>query len=169
MPLGFKNATSGSIAAAVNAIKAATQPQTFLGVNRDGVASSVTTRGNPHCHVILRGGSDRPNYDAGSVAGAMAQLEKSGLSTAVMIDASHDNSKKDYRRQPDVFHEVIQQRIAGNQRIVAGMIESNLEAGSQPLSGSLAQLRYGQSITDKCMDWKTTETLILETYEQLAR
>lgn len=167
MPLGFKNATSGSISAAINAIKAATQPQTFLGVNREGVASCVTTRGNPHCHIILRGGSDGPNYDAGSVAAAMAHLEKNGLPKAIMVDASHDNSKKDHRLQPGVFREVIDQRVAGNEWLVAGMLESNLEAGNQSLKGSLAGLRYGQSITDKCMDWDTTVEVIREAHAKL--
>ncbi len=167
MPLGFKNATSGSLAAAVNAIKAATQPQTFLGVNRGGVASSVTTRGNPHCHIILRGGSEGPNYDADSVAAAVAQLEKNGLSTAVMIDASHDNSKKDHRLQPEVFQKVIDQRVGGNQWVVAGMLESNLEAGNQSLKHPLSDLRYGQSITDKCIDWDTTVQVVQEAYDKL--
>lgn len=167
MPLGFKNATSGSLGAAVNAIKAATQPQTFLGVNRDGVASSVTTRGNPHCHIILRGGSEGPNYDAGSVAGAISQLEASGLSKAVMVDASHDNSKKDHRLQPEVFRAVIEQRAGGNQWLVAGMLESNLKAGNQPLKQPLSSLEYGQSITDKCIDWETTVELVREAYDQL--
>ena len=154
MPLGFKNATSGSIAAAVNAIKAATQPQTFLGVNRDGVASSVTTHGNPHCHIILRGGSEGPNYDSGSVAAAMARLAASEVSDAVMVDASHANSNKDHQLQPEVFADVIAQRAAGNKRLVAGMLESNLVAGAQSLNGPLETLTYGQSITDKCIDWR---------------
>ena len=167
MPLGFKNATSGSLAAAVNAIKAATQPQTFLGVDREGVASSVSTRGNPHCHIILRGGSNGPNYDAESVSTALTQLEKNKLSQAIMIDASHDNSKKDHRLQPEVFRQVIEQRVAGNEWIVAGMLESNLEAGNQSLVHPLSDLRYGQSITDKCIDWDTTVTVVKEAYDQL--
>ena len=168
MPLGFKNATSGSIAAAVNAINAATQPQTFLGVNRDGVASSVTTHGNPHCHIILRGGSEGPNYDSGSVAAAIARLEESGVSKAIMVDASHANSNKDHRLQPEVFENVIDQRVKGNGWIVAGMLESNLEAGAQSLSGPLETLTYGKSITDKCIDWETTERVVKAAYEKLS-
>ncbi len=167
MPLGFKNATSGSLSAAVNAIKAATQPQTFLGVNRDGIASSVTTKGNPHCHIILRGGSDGPNYDPGSVAAASARLAEAKLPGAIMIDASHANSNKDHRQQPEVFRKVIAQRANGNEAIVAGMIESNLEEGNQPLNGPLGSLTYGQSITDKCIDWETTVTLVREAHETL--
>ena len=168
MPLGFKNATSGSIGAAINAIRAATQPQTFLGVNREGVASSVTTRGNPHCHIILRGGSKGPNYDAGSVAEALARLKENQLSQAIMIDASHDNSNKDHERQPAVFRDVIAQRAGGNQQIVAGMVESNLIGGNQPLNGPLSNLTYGQSITDKCLDWDSTVALVKEAYDKLA-
>ncbi len=168
MPLGFKNATSGSIAAAVNAIKAANQPQTFLGVNRDGVASSVTTHGNPHCHIILRGGSEGPNYDSGAVAAAMARLDASGVSKAVMVDASHANSNKDHQLQPEVFEDIIAQRAKGNEMLVAAMLESNLEAGAQSLSGPLETLTYGQSITDKCIDWETTERIVEDAYEKLA-
>jgi 3-deoxy-7-phosphoheptulonate synthase len=167
MPLGFKNATSGSVGAAVDAIGAATQPQTFLGVNREGVASCVTTHGNPHCHIILRGGSEGPNYDEGSVAATIERLEKAGQSQAIMIDASHANSNKDHRLQPEVFRNVIDQRVAGNEKIVAGMIESNLEAGNQSLSGPLSDLTYGQSVTDKCLDWDTTVTMVKEAYDKL--
>ena len=168
MPLGFKNATSGSLAAAVNAIKAATQSQTFLGVSPNGTASSVTTRGNPNCHIILRGGEKGPNYGAEHVAQAKAILQKAGLLPAIMIDASHDNAAKDHNRQPAVVHDLVQQILAGEHSIIGAMIESNIEEGNQPYPQPIKDLRYGCSITDKCIDWATTEALLLETYAALA-
>ncbi len=168
MPLGFKNTTTGSITAAVNAIEAATQPQTFLGVNQDGVASAVTTKGNPFCHIILRGGDEGPNYDAANVADVLSQLEKAKVCPSIMIDASHANSNKDHLQQPAVFREIIQQRMTGNARIVAAMLEGNLKAGNQKLAQPISELAYGQSITDKCMDWATTEALIREAHANLS-
>ena len=165
MPLGFKNSTNGSITPAVNAIEAATQPQTFLGVSQEGVASAVTTKGNPFCHIILRGGDDGPNYDAKSVQSVLDQLQKAKVCPSIMIDASHANSNKDHEQQPQAFHDIICQRVAGNKHIVAAMLESNLEAGNQKLSDNLT---YGQSITDKCMDWATTEALIREAHANLS-
>ena len=167
MPLGFKNATNGSVAPAFNAIKAAMQPQTFLGVSPQGIASAVTTRGNPHCHIILRGGETGPNYDEHSVRDTGDLLEKAGLRRAIMIDASHDNSKKNHENQPGVFRDVIAQRAAGNTDIIGGMVESNLIAGAQKLVDSSEGLVRGQSITDECIDWDTTERLILESAETL--
>ncbi len=168
MPLGFKNATNGAVAPAINAIQAAAQPQTFLGVNREGIASAVSTKGNPHCHLILRGGSDGPNYDADHVSDVLKNLEAAEVSKALMIDASHANSNKDYKRQVPVFQEIIAQRVAGNRSIVSAMLESNLVAGNQKLSGGLRSLTYGQSITDQCIDWETTETIVTEAFEKLA-
>jgi 3-deoxy-7-phosphoheptulonate synthase len=167
MPLGFKNATNGSIEPAINAIKAATQPQTFLGVSPQGIASAVTTSGNPHCHIILRGGEHGPNYDTASIQSVGEQLEKANLRRAIMVDASHDNSAKSHENQPGVFRDVIAQRAAGNTDIIGGMIESNLLAGAQKLTGTKSDLAFGQSITDKCIDWETTERLILDSAEPL--
>ena len=116
MPLGFKNATNGSIVPAINAIGAATSPQTFLGISGEGVASAVTTNGNPHCHIILRGGEDGPNFSAEHVKAAADGLEAKGLRRAIMIDASHDNSHKNHEEQPGVFEEIVAQRAAGNTR-----------------------------------------------------
>ncbi len=167
MPLGFKNDTHGDISPAVNAIKAATHPQTFLGVDADGRASAVTTRGNPDCHIILRGGTS-PNYSPADVARAQAALATSGLPTPVMVDASHANCGKDHRRMPDVYREILAQRLAGNTQLIGAMLESNLVAGAQPFPRPLDQLVYGQSITDACIDWDTTEALIRETHALLA-
>ncbi len=162
MPLGFKNGTLGNLEPAINAIKAATQPQTFLGVGMDGRASAVTTTGNPHCHIILRGGDGGPNYDAESVASARAMLEKHQLKPAIMVDASHGNCAKDHDRMPDVFREIVRQRNAGDTSIIGAMLESNLVAGAQQFPHPTGQLVYGQSITDACIDWETTVGLLTE-------
>lgn len=167
MPLGFKNTTTGDLVAAVNAIKAATQPQTFLGVSEQGVASAVTTSGNPDCHIILRGGDNGPNYGADDVAETTALLEKHGLQPSVMIDASHANCGKQQEKMPAVFREIVRQRAAGNQQVIGAMLESNLVAGNQKFPRPIEELTYGQSITDQCIDWETTEILVRNSAEQL--
>ena len=167
MPLGFKNTISGDLAAAINAVKAASREQTFLGVSEQGVASAVTTTGNPHCHVILRGGSDGPNYDADSIATTRTALEGAGLPPAIVVDASHANCGKDDKRMAGVFREIVAQRTAGDTSIIGAMLESNLVAGNQPFPQPLDQLTRGLSITDKCIDWETTEALLQETADQL--
>lgn len=162
MPVGFKNATSGAVLPAINAIKAAMQPQTFLGINEDGRASVVVTTGNPSCHVILRGGDEGPNFDADAVAKTLGSVEKNGLTKTVMIDASHANCSKDYRKMPGVFREIVRQRKEGTRGIIGAMLESNLVAGAQAMPESADALVYGQSITDPCIDWATTEELVRE-------
>lgn len=162
MPLGFKNATSGSLKAATDAIKAASFPQTFLGVSSQGIASAVTTKGNPDCHLILRGGEGGPNADPESIAEACSLLAQNGLPESVMVDASHANCGKDDEKMPQAFREIISQRVAGNRALTGAMLESHLVAGNQPFPQPLDQLTRGQSITDKCIDWATTETLIRE-------
>lgn len=161
MPLGFKNGTLGNLEPAINAIKAATAPQTFLGVGMDGRASAVTTTGNPDCHIILRGGEGGPNYDAQCVAATREMLVKHDLRPAIMIDASHGNCGKDDKLMPAVLEEIVRQRAAGDSSIIGAMLESNLVAGAQKFPQPLDQLRYGQSITDACIDWETTEKLLL--------
>lgn len=157
MPIGIKNATDGDVSAAVHAVAAASAPHVFPGVNDDGLAALLTTSGNPDCHVILRGGSGGPNYDAGSVSAALSTLDASGLPERLLVDCSHGNSGKDHVRQAAVVDDITG-RIAAGERGVAGlMMESFLEAGNQKLVlGSAGDLVYGQSITDKCMDWDTT-------------
>jgi 3-deoxy-7-phosphoheptulonate synthase len=161
-PVGFKNTTSGAIAPAINAIKAAMQPQTFLGINEDGRASVVTTTGNPAAHVILRGGEEGPNHSAAYVGKALDALAKNGLAPCLMIDASHANCSKDFRRMPLVFREIVQQRRGGTRGIVGAMLESNIVAGAQAMPETADALVYGQSITDPCIDWETTVELIHE-------
>lgn len=160
MPVGFKNATSGSLKAATNAIKAATQPQTFLGVSEQGIASAVTTRGNPHCHLILRGGHDGPNYDESSISHCCKILREADLPETVMVDASHANCGKRQENMPAVFENIIAQRVTGRKAITGAMLESHLLAGNQPFPQPLDQLTPGQSITDQCIDWPTTERLV---------
>jgi len=162
MPIGFKNGTDGSIQTAINAIRAAAQPHTFLGINLEGAASAIVTRGNPDCHIILRGGSSGPNYSPAHVAQAEQLLGKVALPKAILVDCSHDNSAKQPERQPEVMRAVLAQIAAGNTSIMGAMIESNLFAGSQPFPQPIAQLRYGVSITDGCIDWATTEALVRE-------
>ncbi len=167
MPLGFKNGTNGAILPAVNAIKAATQPQTFLGVGYDGLAAAVTTRGNPDCHVILRGGDEGPNYAEPHVHNAVELLEENGLQPAIMIDASHGNCGKDHQEQPRVFTELLAQRMDGNGHIIGAMLESNLKAGNQKFPQPVDDLVKGVSITDKCIDWETTARLLHEAHKKL--
>lgn len=168
MPLGFKNGTDGSIPTAINAIKAAAQPHTFLGINLDGSASAIVTRGNPDCHVVLRGGTSGPNYLPAHIAQAEQLLTKAGLTKSILVDCSHDNSAKQPERQPEVMREILAQIKAGNTSIMGAMVESNLEAGSQPFPQPKDKLRYGVSITDACIDWKTTESLVREIHSALA-
>ena len=168
MPLGFKNGTDGSIQTAINAIRAAAQPHTFLGINLDGAASAVVTRGNPNCHVVLRGGGSGPNYSPAHVAQTEQLLAKAGLPKSILVDCSHDNSAKQPERQPEVMRAILGQIAAGNASIMGGMLESNLEAGTQPFPQPREKLRYGVSITDGCIDWPATEALVREVHAALA-
>lgn len=172
MPLGFKNSTNGNIQAAVNAISAASHPQTFLGIDQKGRASAVTTGGNPNCHLILRGGSHGPNYDAASIAAARDQLQEAGLRPAIMIDCSHANSGKDAAKQPKIFNTVLHHITAigsdVRQNIIGLMLESNLKAGNQKFPQPKEALAYGVSITDACIDWDATEILIRTAHAALS-
>ena len=167
MPLGFKNGTDGGLTVAINAIKAASQPQTFLGVDNQGQANALTTSGNPACHIVLRGGNKGPNFSVEDVASAREKLESSGLKPAIMTDCSHANSDKDPAKQPDVFREVVRQSVT-DFSIIGAMIESNLQAGNQPFPQPVKDLQYGVSITDGCIDWATTEEIIKEAHAALA-
>ena len=167
MPLGFKNGTDGGLGVAINAIKAASQPQTFLGVDNEGRANALTTNGNPSCHIVLRGGSKGPNYGADDVAEAREQLESAGLIPAIMTDCSHANSSKDPAKQPAVFEEIVHQSLSDKSAIGA-MVESNLHHGNQSFPPPVEDLKYGVSITDGCIDWPTTEAMILKGHADLA-
>jgi 3-deoxy-7-phosphoheptulonate synthase len=163
MPVGFKNTTAGAVVPAINGIKAAMQPQTFLGIDDQGRASVVATEGNPDCHVILRGGDDGANHGTKSVATTLAALQKHGLPRVVMIDASHANCGKKSADMPATYREIVAQRVAGERGIIGAMLESNLAGGAQGLGEDKTSLIYGQSITDQCVDWATTEELVRET------
>jgi 3-deoxy-7-phosphoheptulonate synthase len=164
MPIGFKNGTDGGVQIAIDAVRAAAHPHRFLGVTEQGLAAIVATRGNQDCHVILRGGEGGPNYDAMSVQKAAAALKTAGVAPRLMIDASHGNSSKDYRKQSAVVHDVAAQVSEGDRAIVGMMMESFLVDGRQDL-GDASALRYGQSITDACMGWDMTVPVLAELAE----
>ena len=161
MPVGFKNGTDGGVQIAIDALRAAAHPHRFLGVTEQGLAGIVSTRGNPDCHVILRGGSSGPNYDAMSVQKTLAALRDAGLPPRLMIDASHGNSEKDYTRQALVVRDVAAQLAQGETGLIGMMMESFLVEGRQDLRDP-ARLTYGQSITDACMGWDTTVSVLHE-------
>jgi 3-deoxy-7-phosphoheptulonate synthase len=161
MPVGFKNGTGGGVQMAVDALRAAAYPHHFLSVTEQGVAGIVATGGNPDCHVILRGGRGGPNYDAEHVASTLAALEKAKQPRRVMIDTSHDNSGKDFRRQPEVARAIAAQVAAGEAGIVGLLMESFLVEGRQDLVPGETGT-YGQSVTDGCMGWETTEPVLRE-------
>src|SRR5271165_3074325 len=160
-PVGFKNATSGDVQIAIEAVLSAAQPHTFLGHTKHGQSAIFATNGNPDCHVILRGGRKTVNYTAEAVADTCERLQKAGLKPNVMIDFSHANSSKDHTRQAAVCHDVAEQVAAGERRIIGVMIESNLIAGAQKLVAG-QPLVYGQSITDACIGWNETSGMLDE-------
>ncbi|MCB1232087.1 MAG: 3-deoxy-7-phosphoheptulonate synthase [Verrucomicrobiae bacterium] len=160
MPVGLKNATNGALQPVINALQAASHPQTFFGISAEGVASLVSTTGNPSAHTVLRGGDNGPNFDAASVTEARERLEAAGMTPAIMIDASHANCDKDYEKMPGVFDSIVDQRVAGEKAIIGAMLESNLVAGNQKIDPDLSKLTHGQSITDPCIDWETTERIL---------
>ncbi len=158
--VGFKNGTDGGLTVAINALQSVAQPHSFLGINSDGQVAVIRTRGNPYAHIVLRGGSERPNYDSVNVAVCEGELEKAGIRPNIMIDCSHANSNKDPQLQPLVMENVTGQILEGNRSIMGIMVESNLEAGNQKIPPNLADLKYGVSVTDGCIDWATTERSI---------
>ena len=166
MPIGLKNSTDGTLNAALNALKAATSPQSFLGIDENGHTSVVNTLGNPWVHLVLRGGI-RPNYDKASVEMAISELKKMGQPENIMIDCSHNNSMKKHSWQKHVWRDVIQQRVEGNIAIMGLMLESHINEGNQKLTGHLEDLEYGVSVTDECISWETTEELVFESHDIL--
>jgi 3-deoxy-7-phosphoheptulonate synthase len=165
-PIGFKNGTDGNLQIAIDAMKAALHPHSFLGVNRDGLTSIVQTNGNPDVHMVLRGGK-KPNYSPADVANTEQMLIKAGLTPTMMVDCSHGNSEKKYDRQPEVMKSVVDQIVAGNRSISGVMIESYLKEGNQPMPSDLSTLTYGVSITDSCIGWETTEQTLREAHKRL--
>jgi 3-deoxy-7-phosphoheptulonate synthase len=164
-PIGFKNGTYGNLNIAVDAIGAACRPHHFLSVTKEGRTAIFATKGNEDCHIILRGGQE-PNFDADSIASAVAALEKAKLPPYLMVDFSHANSYKDYRRQPEVAANIAEQIASGNKAIMGVMIESHLVEGNQKADGKKREeLVYGQSITDACINWDSTAQVL----EQLSQ
>ena len=157
-PVGFKNSTDGGFKIAIDAVNAASSPHVFMSLTKEGHSAIFSTKGNQDCHIILRGGK-QPNYDAKNVQHAAEQLEKYGLKSKMMIDCSHANSMKDYRRQVDVCNNIASQVSSGDNRIMGVMLESHLVEGRQDVIKG-QKLTYGQSVTDACISWETTETCL---------
>ena len=160
--VGFKNGTDGSLDVAINALKSVQHPHRFLGLNSEGVVSVFETKGNPYGHVVLRGGSNGPNYDSVNIAMCESALEAAGLPANIMVDCSHANSSKDHNVQPLVARDAANQVVKGNKSIAGLMLESHLHAGRQNIPEDLAELAYGVSVTDACIDWETTEMTLRE-------
>lgn len=167
MPVGFKNATDGSLQVALDAMSSARTPHNFLGIDQDGATSVVRTMGNMSGHVVLRGGRKMTNYDATSIDTALSELKKANLPDVVMVDCSHANSAKQHRMQEEVWNDVIAQRVGGNLGIAGLMVESYLDEGNQKFPQPLDQLKRGVSITDACINWETTERLLRSGHELL--
>lgn len=169
MPVGFKNGTDGEIQTAVDAVMAARYSHTFLGMDYEGNACVVQTRGNNHGHLVLRGGRSGPNYTAEHIEKASQLLAAAGLPQRLVVDCSHGNSNKDHNRQAIVLRDLLGQRMAGDNRIAGVMLESNLHPGAQKLTDNPANLERGVSITDACIGWDETEALVTEAYEAAER
>jgi 3-deoxy-7-phosphoheptulonate synthase len=167
--VGFKNGTDGSLAVAINALKSVIHPHNFLGIDPDGRVSTVSTAGNRYGHIVLRGGNGKPNYDSVNMAICEQELQQAGVCPYIMVDCSHENSNKNPALQPLVAENVTNQILEGNEAIIGLMIESNINAGNQPIPENLADLKYGVSVTDACIDWETTESTILYMHAALGR
>lgn len=168
MPVGFKNNTDGNIQVALDAIQAARTPHHFLGMNQVSQVSIFQTKGNAYSHIILRGGGGQSNFDAATVTWVEKKQKELELPQTIVIDCSHGNSHKKHYLQAAVFNNVLQQILDGNRSIVGMMLESNLHEGNQKITSNLSQLKYGVSVTDKCIDWQTTESIILSAYKSLS-
>lgn len=167
MPVGFKNGTDGNIQVALDAIQSSRMSHHFLGINEMGETSIFKTRGNLYGHIILRGGGGHPNFDAATVTKVEEKLKNLNLPQKIVIDCSHGNSNKNHKSQALVLENIIQQIVEGNQSIVGMMLESNLHEGNQRIPNNLEELKYGISVTDKCLGWEETEKIVLAAYEKL--
>ena len=166
-PVGFKNGTDGSLATSINALESVRHPHHFLGITQQGQSAVFRTRGNQHAHVVLRGGGGRVNYDAVSIALAERQLSQANLPANIVVDCSHGNSNKDPSIQPLVAENCVAQILDGNRSIVGLMLESHLKPGNQPIPKDLSTLEFGVSITDPCIGWDSTETLLRKLHRLL--
>ena len=169
MPVGLKNGTDGSLQIAIDAMGATRHAHSFLGIDQDGATAIVRTAGNPHAHVVLRGGRAKTNYDAESIRAAEAQLVAGKLPAVLMVDCSHANSEKKFAKQEDVWRSVIQQRAEGTKSLIGMMVESHLNEGSQPILKNTTDMKYGVSITDSCIGWETTGRMLRWGYEALGK
>jgi len=167
MPVGFKNGTDGDLQIAIDAMEAARHPHSFVGIDEEGHTAIVQTNGNPLGHLILRGGRTGSNYSAADLKQASERLVAAGLSPRLLVDCSHANSNKDFKKQSIAWRDVVGQRVAGNEEIIGLMLESNLVEGKQKLDNNASQLAHGVSITDGCIGWEETASLILEAYDAL--
>ena len=161
MPVGFKNSTGGRLNVAIDAIRSAMHPHSFLGIDQEGHSSVITTKGNPFGHLVLRGG-EQPNYDPESIALAESWIAKGGLEQSLLVDCSHANSGKKHEQQLKVWENILKQKTDGNKSIAGVMIESNICGGNQPFPEDPDKLRYGVSITDECLSWEETERMLRE-------
>jgi 3-deoxy-7-phosphoheptulonate synthase len=166
-PVGFKNGTDGNLQIAIDAMKSALHSHSFLGINKEGKTSIIQTTGNPDVHMVLRGGTKKPNFMPEDIHKAVDMMVKAQLHPTIMVDCSHGNSEKDHERQPMVLRQIMEQIASGQGNISGVMIESNLDAGNQPIPKDLAQLKYGVSITDKCIDWQTTEEMLRHAHDRM--
>lgn len=169
MPVGLKNGTDGSLQVAIDAMGATAHAHSFLGMNEDGLTSIVRTSGNPHAHVVLRGGRALTNYDPASIKAAEGKLMAEKLPPVLMVDCSHANSEKKFAKQEEVWRSVIEQRVGGTKSLIGLMVESHLNEGNQPIPQNKCDLKYGVSITDSCVGWETTERMLRWGHEQLKK
>ena len=165
--VGFKNGTDGSLTVAMNALQSVSSSHHFLGINNEGQVAVIRTKGNPYGHVVLRGGGGKPNYDSVNIALCEQDLRKGNMAENIMVDCSHENSNKNHELQPLVLENITNQIIDGNRSITGLMIESNIGAGNQKINEDRSKMAYGVSITDKCIDWETTEQCLLTMHEKL--
>ena len=168
MPVGFKNATNGDLKVAYDAIQTSHNPHVFIGINQEGNTCTIQSMGNPDCHIVLRGGTTGPNYSTDDINKTISGLEKRHLNTALLVDCSHGNSNKDYKRQPEVVKSVTEQRNNGYKEIIGIMIESNINEGNQRFPQPKDDLKYGVSITDSCISWETTVKTLETLYQSLS-
>jgi 3-deoxy-7-phosphoheptulonate synthase len=166
-PVGFKNGTDGGLTVAINALQSVSKPHRFLGIDKQGQAAIIHTRGNEYGHVVLRGGNGKPNYDSVSVALCEQELEKAKIIPNIMVDCSHANSNKNHELQTLVMENVANQIVEGNKSIIGLMVESNIGPGNQSIPEDLSQLKYGVSVTDACIDWESTEKALRKMRETI--
>lgn len=166
-PIGFKNNTDGNLSVAINAIESSKAPHAFLGVNDNGECCIIKTKGNENTHIVLRGGGGRPNYHTEDIEKCENELKSKNIMPRIMVDCSHENSGKDYRKQKNVVRDILAQKKSGNESIFGIMLESNLFEGSQKVPSNIKDLKYGVSITDSCIGWEETEKLLREIYEAI--